>query len=442
MLSLGEGICFVTKVFSAVYVAAFVIRLFYILTFSERADFFAEDDSGLYWQLSGDIWNALTSHTLRTPGYPIFLWACRLVDDAPRFVAVVQAAFDAATCVIIARLGMCISMRTGAVAGGLAAISASLVIYSSQMLSDTLTIFFQTIGLLAIVLYLEGRGLKALLIAGMSIGIGILFRPSVLMLTPFIAAVLMVRDRGLRATLIFGTVVGLFVSPLILRNVFLFDRFALTSVGGEHLLNWIDPLARQRQDGTPYFVTREKNGLALAAAVSDSPEAQKNPFIEEDIKLAIAKSDLSKISPLTIAKLWVEGGLLNLVSPATIGDPRVRTMKEKPSFYATPGQSVWSRAVQYIASSNRTYLVALAIGAIWSLSTLVLACFGFITLLRSNAIAAALLAIPIVYCLGITGPVASAKYRLPMEPSLILLAAAFFSQFAKTTQAKSIPSAL
>ena len=57
-----------------------------------------------------------------------------------------------------------------------------------------------------------------------------------------------------------------------------------------------------------------------------------------------------------------------------------------------------------------------------SFLSIALSAIGFTLLCRERARWAALAAVPVIYFLLLTGPVVSAKYRIPMEPSLIVLA--------------------
>src|SRR5712691_9168743 len=88
--------------------------------------------------------------TDRMPLYPLLLGAIRnACGDVPRMVALAQAVIDAGTCALIAALGAAISPRVGLIAGVLAALSATLVVFSTQILTDTVFLFFFALMLLA-----------------------------------------------------------------------------------------------------------------------------------------------------------------------------------------------------------------------------------------------------------------------------------------------------
>jgi hypothetical protein len=122
------------------------------------------------------------------------------------------------------------------------------------------------------------------------------------------------------------------------------------------------------------------------------------------------------------ALAWLEGMAINLGAPALIGDPRVRALA-RPSFYHTPGSSLWEKARSYLFADTGLYQLLLIIGLIAMLPFLALQAIGFVMLARTMPWAAVFAAGVIAYFLVVNGPVASAKYRMPIEPVLIVLAA-------------------
>ena len=416
-------------VLAAIFSLAAAIRLTYIATLSGDASFFAEADTQVYWALGGHLRDTLLNTTDRLPLYPMLLAACRaLFGDAPRAVAIVQALLDAGTCAMIARLALFISFPAGIAAGVMAACSATLVVYSAQMLTDTLALFFLTAAFLATALFLQRPALAMAAGAGLLAGLALAARPSVALLLPAMAAMMAFRTfrtdlwRGVVCAALFCATAVLPIAPTLIRNYVHFDRVALTSQSGDHLAFWIAPMLRQRADGTPYEATVKKMADAFDDTVRQAPDVYANPFDRSALKARLARSELSSISPLTFVKAWMEGATLNLLAPAVLGDPRVREM-EKPSFFATPGTSLVERAMRYFSASTAAFAGIIILSAAASAISTVLAALGFAILLRTRPAFAALAAVSIVYFLILTGPIGSPKYRVPMEPSLIILAA-------------------
>ena len=125
--------------------------------------------------------------------------------------------------------------------------------------------------------------------------------------------------------------------------------------------------------------------------------------------------------PVTaFAKAWLEGMVVNLGAPALLADLRALP---KPSFYNTPGAGLWQKARAYLLDDPGRYQLLLLAGLIAMLPMLALEAVGFVMLARSLPWAAVFAAGVLAYFLLVNGPVATPKYRLPMEPVLIVLAA-------------------
>ena len=159
---------------TSVFLLALLVRLINVALLANRDAFFAEQDTFAYWMLGAALakpetfWPTLSAMTDRMPLYPLLLAGIQhAFGDAPRAVALIQAAMDAVTCALIAALGALISPRVGWIAGILAALSPTLIVFSTQILTDSLFLFFFALVLLALARFLLRPG------AGLAIGAGL-----------------------------------------------------------------------------------------------------------------------------------------------------------------------------------------------------------------------------------------------------------------------------
>jgi 4-amino-4-deoxy-L-arabinose transferase-like glycosyltransferase len=421
-----------------VFALALLVRLLNIAFLDGNLAFFAEQDALTYWALGAALakpegfWPTLLAMTDRMPLYPLLLadvWAT--FGDAPRVVAIVQAVIDAGTCVLIAALGGLISPRVGLIAGIIAALSVTLVVFSTQILTDTLFLFFVALMLLAGARFLLRPTLPLALIAGLAGGLGVATRP---VLAPLLAAavpvVLVVALRARRrlapallATALFVVAVVAPVAPVWLRNWVHYASPSLTAQTGDHLAFWIVPLVKERADGTPYQTTVDRMEARYRQALAErDANAQSNPFVLAAIKAEVAREEIARLPLKAFAAAWLEGMVVNLGAPALLGDPRVRALP-KPSFYNTPGAGLWQKARAYLFDDPGRYQLLLVAGLIAMVPMLALEAIGFVMLARRLPWAAVFAGGVIAYFLLVNGPVATPKYRLPMEPVLIVLAA-------------------
>jgi hypothetical protein len=421
-----------------VFLLALLVRLTNLAFLRGHAAFFAEPDTLGYWALGAALANpgtfasTLLSMTDRTPLYPLLLGAIRSIfGDAPRMVALTQAVIDAGTCALIAALGATISPRIGLIAGVLAALSATLVVFSTQILTDSVFVFFFTLMLYAGARFLIRPTPALAILAGLAGGLALATRPAVAALlaaaVPLIFLVALRQRRRLApafiAALLFAAGAAAPIAPVLLRNVVHYGSFSLTSQTGDHLALWIVPLVTERAYGTPYQTTVDRMEAAYQRALAQrGANVQSNPFDRAAVMAALAREEMAKLPVTAFAKAWLEGMVVNLGAPALLADPRVRVLP-KPSFYNTPGAGLWQKARAYLLDDPGRYQLLLLAGLIAILPMLALETVGFVMLARSLPWAAVFAAGVLAYFLLVNGPVATPKYRLPMEPVLIVLAA-------------------
>ena len=99
---------------------------------------------------------------------------------------------------------------------------------------------------------------------------------------------------------------------------------------------------------------------------------------------------------------------------------------EHPSFYETSGNGIIDKLINYVTNTNGlVYLLIITIGTVISFSFLIMSIFGFYRMLvlsrYGNNREVIIFSLFIVsYFLSITGPIIGVKYRLPIEPIMML----------------------
>src|SRR4029077_8052376 len=359
-----------------VFVLALLVRLINLAFLAGNEPFFVETDGFASWKLGAPLaraesfWSTLLAETDRMPLYPLLLGGIRhIFGDVPRIVVILQAVIDAGTCVLIAALGALISPLVGLIAGILAALSVTLVVLSTQILTETVSLFFFTLMLLAGARFLRHPSNGLAVIAGLAGGTALATRPAVAPLlaaaVPLVLIVALVQRRGFAAAsaaaLLFAVGAAAPIAPVWLRNVIHYGSFSLTTQTGHHLADWIVPLVKQRADGTPYQVTvdrmealyAQRAQAALCAPrqldcrAENDLNGQTNPFQRAAVKSEMAREEMARLPLSAYAKAWLEGMVVNLASPALLIDPRARALP-KPSFYNTPGASLWEKPPAYL----------------------------------------------------------------------------------------------
>jgi hypothetical protein len=430
---------------ATIFLLALFIRLINLALLTGRDAFFAEQDTFAYWALGAALakpdgfWPTLSAMTDRMPLYPLLLAGVQYaIGDGPRAIAFIQAVIDAATCTFVASLGALISARVGLIAGILAAFSPTLIVFSTQILTDTIFLFFFTLMLLAGAHFLLRPLIGRAIWAGLAGGFALATRPAVAALlaaaVPVVFAIAWMQRRrlglALAAAMVFGVAAAAPVAPVLLRNAIRYDSLSLTSQTGDYWALWIVPLVVQRANGTPYQVTADRMESRYRERIERNSMAANNPFWRAALKSELAREEMARLPVSAYAKAWLEGMIVNLAAPALLADPRVRALP-KPSFYNTAGTSLWERARAYLFDNPGLYQLLLVLGLLAMLPFLMLEAIGFVMLARSMPWAALFAGAVLAYFLVLNGPVASPRYRLPLEPVLLVLAAVPLARLAE-----------
>jgi len=353
---------------------------------------------------------------------------------APLTAVIMQGAIDAATCLLVYRIAKSIDPRFALPAAAAAAINPTQIVLAGIIYNDTLFVFFVALFLAGAVSWLRKQGWPAALTVGIGLGAAALDRIVVAPWVPVMIVVLLVAARligRLRASQIgqLAAMLAIFAlcsAPILARNVTEYGAWSLTNQGGSHLALWVAPLVREAKDGTPWERgsaemekrTRERFGPAAA-----------NPFTESRRYAEVGREELAKLGLPAIIKAWAIGAAINLASPAVIISPPIAQLP-RTGFYATPGHSMAAKIGNFLFhSDSAAYAWALLIGAAGVGVVRLIQLCGAFTLVRDRQAwpIVALLALWCGFILAANGPVASPKYRLPMEPVLCVLTGAGYA---------------
>jgi hypothetical protein len=207
--------------------------------------------------------------------------------------------------------------------------------------------------------------------------------------------------------------------------VTLYGAWALTSQGGTHLLYWVVPLVGEAKTGTPRDIGAKQ---AAAELRQRFPQKDANPFVEVRRHSEFGREKLMTLGPSAIAKAWTTGAAINLASPAIITLPPVAALP-RTGFYDTKGANAVEKIGNFLFRSDNALFAWIALAGIAGVGIMgLLQLAGLLELLRRPGTIAVLLLLGLWtgFVLIINGPVASPKYRLPIEPALVLLAGVGF----------------
>lgn len=421
-----------------IFVAALAVRWAYAL-----AMYALMGDGGLkgvdsltYTSVASDFANALQAGTVHGSQWfgqyvytmPLYHWLSAVpflvFGNTYGTVAYVlmQGIFDAGTCLAVYGIASRISARVAVAAAVVAILNPTQIVLSGLFYTDTPFIFFVALSFLAMCRWIEIPSWQNAALLGLFLGCAALIR-AIIVPWSFVALALLTcyvlyRRLMLRKA---ATIAAAFVSltvcigVIVAKNVAVFGVAGLTPQSGIHLALWVVPLAKEMQDRTPYMTSYNELEKRTIERFGPHPS---NPFEQSRQYTIIAKEALKDIPFSAIAKSWLSGITINLVSPAVLLSPPVLQLP-RPGFYNTPGNSFFDKAYNYAFHSGQpVYTWLLLIGSAGLAIMRVLQLIGIVSLARrfANWPALFLAASWCGYILLVNGPVASPKYRLPLEP--------------------------
>jgi 4-amino-4-deoxy-L-arabinose transferase-like glycosyltransferase len=387
--------------------------------------------------LSGNLhgWAWLGSDLSQMPLYPWLLALNVAIFNtlAPLFVTLEQALADAGTCLLVYMIAARLDYRIAVPAAIAAALNPTQIVLSGLVYNDTLFTFFVALFLYGAVCWLRGPSWSAALTMGAGSGMAAMERVVVAPWLPICLVILLVMQatvgrvhfRHVAQVIMVAAIFCLGIAPILSRNALKYDTWSLTPQGGTHLALWVVPLVREAKDGTPW-----ERGIVdvKKLKIARYPTRPDNPFIDSQHYAEIARKELAKLGLGAIIKAWAIGATINLASPAIIISPPIAQLP-RTGFYATTGRSVFDKIGNFLFhSDNALYAWALLLGiAAVGLVRLLQLC-GLFALIRDRKVwpITILLVLWAVFILSANGPVASPKYRLPIEPVLCVLSGAGF----------------
>jgi hypothetical protein len=367
---------------------------------------------------------------------PLFMWIITLDALAfPEFVpltyVLTQCVLDAGTCVLVYLIATTINERYSLPAAAAAILNPTQIVMCGLAYNDTPFTFCAALFLFGAVRYLREPQWRHAVLIGGGLGAASLIRivgaPWIVVMVLFLGGVLAIQRRLtfqhfnqlVAASVIAGTCVGV----LLIRNVDVYGAWAITPQGGKHFAIWVVPLANEARDGTPWTTSRDKLEARKLERFGPMPA---NPFEDSRQYMEIGKEAGAREPLSAFAKSWLLGASLNLGSPAIILSPPVSQLP-RTGFYATQGNNIFDKVWNFLLrSDNPAYAWILLLGIAGVAVVRCVQLVGVVAAVqnRSERVAIALFALWSCYMLAANGPVGSPKYRLPIEPVLMLAAGA------------------
>lgn len=375
----------------------------------------------------------------RMPGYLMLLATGKIVLGEMIWPTIIfQAILDSVTVMLIASIGACASTRIGLIAGILAALWPNLIIHSNQILTDTTYVFFIACFLFSTIKILERPEVGRMTICAASLSLATLVRavswPLLTMLPVIVFFSLLFRNvgtkRALALSIIFLIVALIPLSPWLARNYAMFGSPQLTSQGGSYVSGWVVPEVLAYEHGT----TRSLEAVSLRSNIEAAYLKETGRPLSTQSRITISNEYQRRAmdvfwqqSTFAITYVWAKGMAINFLAPAILLDMEVRRtgheLEAKLSSENIVEASIIKRLELRWSAAGIGYRTVLMIAFAGTIFVSGLQLVGFCRSVKIWPKVTLISVAFVLYFLLVTGPIISAKYRLPIEPILIVWAA-------------------
>jgi dolichyl-phosphate-mannose-protein mannosyltransferase len=384
--------------------------------------------------LAGGFGNHSGEQLERMPIYPAFLAAIFhfVGAESLRAVVTVQNFVDALSVIGIGVAARSMSERFAAPAALAAAVIPNFLVHASYILTETVFILFFVWGLCALLWALKRDTIRLLIIGGLLFGGALMTRPVMIhylaALVPALAMALWLQKRApaLRSTalaLIPAVLILAIAAPRAIDHYRSYGYLSLTAQEGTHLLNWFyGCLASPTPCAERGRVVEEMRPISeqrVAALGKD----QNNPFAVSAIESRLAIEKIFSTPPSLIATSMT-AGMFRVLMQTGFYESFAQFRQPLTFLSAMPGASTTERLSNFImTNATNAFMILWVLAQTALLLSRGVQLAGLVHGLREPAYRGATLVLTatIIYFLVLTGPVASPKYRIPIEPPLLIL---------------------
>jgi 4-amino-4-deoxy-L-arabinose transferase-like glycosyltransferase len=352
----------------------------------------------------------------RTPGYPLFLAATSLAG--PALAALAQIALGLLCVWLVARLARAVfaSERVALCAAWLFAFEPVAVIYSVRLLSETLFLLFLLLSLERLVVFLQARSLRALALGGLALTAAIFVRPVGYFLPFALIALFFIlfwqEKRWLAwslAVLLATTLPWLALWQIRNRVETGFGGFS--SIAARNLYYYSAAGVLAARAGTT--LVDEQRALGYFGVME--------PGVGHLSEQTTAAKHILAAHPGIFLRQQVTGSLLVALTPCATDLLKLLGAEDAPERVVSSDPL---RALGRMAHLHPGRLVWMALFEAWLLALYLFAARGIVRGGIARPVLALLLSVAL-YFLAVSGGVqAVGRYRLPVMPELVVLAAA------------------
>ncbi len=388
-----------------------------------------------YWYLSdkiysgGEFFNENFS-PIRVPIYVVFLAISKKIFNNIYFVISIQIFLSFYTLYLIFLIGKFFSLDIAKISILLAAVSLNLFNSTVFILTESIFLIFFLLFIyffLKIEVSNKEKINKYLFLSAIFLGLSTLTRPIAYYFFPIIILIFFKigLENKIKKILTFVIVFGVIISPWCFRNYQTFGHYKLTNSAGPNLAGYYLPYIKSKAEGISTKEARLKNYEEL----NEQIDYNQNPFVVSNFEKDFFFYKIDDYPIIFVFQAWLEGNLKLIFSPPAI-DTFYLLDIEKTNFSQINEKNFFNKVYIYLFKNENNFYSLVLISSIFIIVIFrllflysIFACqkkdlyklIFFLTIIAINFV--------------LTGPIGSARYRIIVEPFLIILSSISINHF-------------
>ncbi len=375
----------------------------------------------------------------RLPVYQIFIFLIYSVFKNEIIISLIQILLSLINLILIYKIGLIFNKRFALILVLVSVLNPSYVLFSYLLLADYLFLLFSLSFIYFFLKFIVHKKLSDSAVSYFFLGLMALTKPVIIYFPIFLLIFLIIfpNKNKLKSIFLLFLIFYSMSSSWALRNFYMYGDYFYMGQNQTNIVNWYLPLFEQEQNELNFKQAQDeinKQWEIFKNQNNNNTNLSKKKFDDELSK----KFFLSKILEYefsTIFKCVLYGSMKTLLLPSFSEFKYYLNFKPELSFYRTEGRNFLIRIKNYFFSNNNTIYSFLVI--LFFSITLFLRLVQFKYFLRlfyENKSIFIFFLIYISYFLIVSGPIGSARYRLPFEIIFIFTTSKWIENFLSRTK--------
>lgn len=422
-LKIWVFICISLSIISRLIIVIYIFPDSSYLTFSDQSKYIYRADLILNGTFFSEEWGVL-----RMPFYPIFLSIIKFFLNNLFFVIFVQNILLFFTYFYIIKLNNYFSDLTVKIFILTFSVSLNIILYSQLILTEAIILPLSIILFYLILDQYYSTNKSNYLKIAIVFSLISLTRPQFIYISPLIFLLpLFVKDEKnkIKNILKLFLIFFLIINSWLIRNVIVYETYSLSASKVPNIVGWYVPIIDQKYSDISFKEAAKKSEKRWQIYKNNIDDKDiKNLFTLDKYAFDFFNKSFDKFPFYEIIYTWTYGSIKTLFTPGIVELSYWMKIK-KTNFSSIESKSIIEQVKKYIFKNENKYysiLLFISLLIVFIIRTISLFSLKFFLNKKNSLIFIYLLSL-ILMNLFLVGPLGSARYRLFVDPILIL----FFS---------------